>query len=103
VTEDNINDAQNTNHFYLNIFANIQHKNELINTTFKCTAKLWRDLNEIKQIYISPVYPGEIQCLLGTIPFTFKVSMEQELLEVIKVVIVGKLNINEKNIEFSLG
>ncbi|WEA41802.1 helix-turn-helix domain-containing protein [Lysinibacillus fusiformis] len=94
------NDSLNAahNHFELSISAEIQHKNELINMTFECTVKSLVEQNEVIQIFLSPTYPNEIQHLFNSIPITFKVSIEQELLEVIKAALVVKINLKE-NIE----
>ena len=96
------NDSPNTyNYLDLKISAEIQHKNELLKMTFECTVKSREEHNEVTQIYISPTYPNEIQHLFNSIPITFKVSVEQELLEVIKATLVVELNLND-NIEVVL-
>ncbi|WP_068983870.1 helix-turn-helix domain-containing protein [Lysinibacillus xylanilyticus] len=93
--------APNICDYYLVVSAEIQHKNELLDMNFVCKVKLWEEYNEITQIFISPSYHDKIQDLLNSIPVTFKVSIEQELLDAIKAALVVELNFNE-NVEVVL-
>ncbi|MGR6904932.1 helix-turn-helix domain-containing protein [Lysinibacillus fusiformis] len=102
VIEINTSDTPSICNYYLTISADIQHKNELLDMTFGCSAKLWEEFNEIREIYISPTYPDKIQFLLDSIPVTFKVSIEQELLDAIKAALVVELDLDENTLEISL-
>ncbi|OEC01171.1 hypothetical protein GY31_12675 [Lysinibacillus sphaericus] len=65
--------------------------------TFVCTAKLWEEFNEVREINISPTYLDKIQSLLDSIP----VSIEQELLDAIKAAMVVELDLDEHTLEIS--
>lgn len=87
--------------YYLSISADIQHKNEYLDMMFGCTVKLWKDFDEVRQITINPTYPEKIQSLLDSIPVTFKVSIDQELLDAIKAALVVELDLDENILEIS--
>ncbi|WP_332649691.1 helix-turn-helix domain-containing protein [Lysinibacillus sp. 54212] len=92
----------NINDYLVTVSAEIQHNNHLIDITFPCSLSFWTEYEEVRTINIKPSYPGVVQNLLDSIPITFKVSIEQELLDAIKAFIIVELNLDESILEITI-
>lgn len=90
----------------VHINAEIKYCNENFLTDFMCTATFWKmndfEPDKITDIQIAPNLPDKIKSILLSVPITFKVSFEQELVEAIKADLIVRYSLDESQLEVRL-
>ncbi len=93
-------------HFDVELITEIKYSNEYIESRFRCNAFFWKmnsfEPDVITDIQIEPLFPNKVVSILETIPITFKVSFEQELIEAINAELVVKYALDESQLEIRM-